>query len=117
MDGVKRELNEEQRQQIITQQQQGGNPFKLSFIISIIAFWNLSFIYDYIVERSFPIGKGTITALVGVLALGAMLLFSKSFGSIILKNDREVKEVKSFVYFLMFIFTAMLSISILYSLL
>ena len=86
---------------IIEKQAKGGNPIKKGFVIGAIVVWNLLFLTDIIPfflgnKEGFPIGNGILTA-VGVLFLTALLtLISADFRRLILKEGRELKDIKKF---------------------
>lgn len=95
--------------EILKQQQEGGFPIKKSAVIFYIAAWNILFLFNII--PSFFYGKtespiqGTgIPAALGLVFFSSVLvLFSKSFQKIILKENCSLTSNKKFVYFLAFI--------------
>ncbi|MBV7440085.1 hypothetical protein KRX57_01490 [Weeksellaceae bacterium TAE3-ERU29] len=94
--------------QIIGKQKQGGFPIKKSVAIGAIVVWNLLFLTDFIPfflgeKEGIPIGNGILTA-VGLLFLTALLsLISTDFRRLILKEGRELNDIKKFAIFVMII--------------
>lgn len=102
---------------IAERQKQGGFPVKLPFIIGLVAIWNILFVLDFLNylkggSHGIPLGNGAVGAL-GIVFLSCLLtLISRDFRRIVLKEGRELKDISSFLYFLMFI-SGVLLISIL----
>lgn len=93
---------------IIEKQAKGGFPIKKGFAIGAIVVWNLLFVTDFIPfflgeTDLFPIGPGVLAA-IGLLFLTAILsLISADFRRLILKDGRELNDVKKFAIFTMII--------------
>lgn len=93
---------------IIEKQSKGGFPIKKGFAIGIIVVWNLLFLFDFIMfniseNEGIPIANGVLTA-IGLLFLTSLFsLISEDFRRLILKEGRELKDIKKFVIFLMII--------------
>jgi hypothetical protein len=91
---------------IIEKQAKGGFPIKKGFAIGSIVVWNLLFLTDIIpfflgYREGFPIGNGVLTA-VGLLFLTALFsLISADFRRLILKQGRELNDIKKFAIFAM----------------
>ncbi|NAY90288.1 hypothetical protein GTQ34_00010 [Muricauda sp. JGD-17] len=93
---------------IIEKQSKGGPPIKKGFAIGAIVVWNLLFLTDFIPfflgkTDGFPIGNGVLAA-VGLLFLTALLsLISAGFRRLILKEGRELNDIKKIAIFTMII--------------
>jgi len=93
---------------IIDRQDKGGFPIKKNFVIGATVIWNLLFLIDILpfilgITKGFPIRYGILSAL-GLLFLCALLsLLSSDFRQIILKEGRELKDIKKFAIFIMLI--------------
>ncbi|MGM0479259.1 MAG: hypothetical protein ACQERC_08545 [Bacteroidota bacterium] len=93
---------------IIEKQAKGGFPIKKGFAIGAIVVWNLLFLTDiipfFLGEREgFPIGNGVLTA-IGLLFVTALFsLISSDFRRLILKEGRELSDIKKFAIFAMII--------------
>lgn len=93
---------------ITEKQAKGGFPIKKSFAIGAIVVWNLLFLTDFIPfflgeKEGLPIGNGVLSA-VGLLFLTALLsLVSTDFRRLILKEGRELSDIKKIVIFVMII--------------
>ena len=103
------------KQRITGQQKKGGFPLKIGFAIGAISFWNLLFLIDFVPyhfldTKESPIGNGVLVA-VGLLFLTSLLaLISEDFRKLILKDGRGLKEIKTFVIFILIVSAFMLSI-------
>jgi len=94
--------------EILRKQQQGGFPIKKSFAIGAFVVWNALFITNffqvYFNPDSAPIFGIAIKLAFGLLMATAILtLVSESFRQLILKEGRELEDVKSFLYLILFI--------------
>ena len=93
---------------IIEKQAKGGFPIKKGFAIGAIVAWNLLFLTDIIPfflgdNKGLPIGNGVLTA-IGLLFLTALFsLISADFRRLILKDGRELNDIKKFAIFAMII--------------
>jgi len=93
---------------IIEKQATGGFPIKKGFAIGVIVVWNLLFLSDFIPfflsnKEGIPIGNGVLAA-IGLLFLTALLsLISADFRRLILKDGRELNDIKKFAIFAMII--------------
>jgi hypothetical protein len=95
--------------EILKQQQEGGFPIKKSAVLFYIAAWNILFLTDIIpsffygkTESPFH-GAGIPVALGLVFFSSLLVLISKSFQKLILKENCTLASFKKFVYFLAFI--------------
>lgn len=93
---------------IVKKQAKGGIPIKKGFAIGAIVIWSLLFLTDIIPfflgkTDGFPIGNGVLTA-IGLLFLTALFsLISPDFRRLILKEGRELNDIKKFAIFAMII--------------
>lgn len=80
---------------------------KTPYVIAVVSIWNLLFFLDFfnIITKdlsSIPVGSGAITAL-GLLFLTSFLvLISKRYRKLVLKEGRVLKHLKKRLYFVMF---------------
>jgi hypothetical protein len=105
-------------QHITASQKSGGFPLKLSAGIAIIAIWNILFIMDF--QNVFgesgngsSFGIGIQLALGFVLLTSILLLTFEPVRKLLLKKGRSINDIKTFLFFLMFICGFMLLMSIL----
>ncbi|MFZ4796774.1 MAG: hypothetical protein ACOYMA_04725 [Bacteroidia bacterium] len=91
---------------ILRRQKEGSFPIKKTVAIIFGIIWNLLFLYDFIPfflnlnnkSDRLPIGIG-ITSAVGFLFVCSILaLFSKHFRNIILKESRDLNDIRKFTY-------------------
>lgn len=93
---------------IIDKQAKGGFPIKKGFAIGVFVVWNLLFLTDFIPfflgeKEGIPIGNGVLIA-IGLLFLTALFsLVSADFRRLILKEGRELSDIKKFAIFAMII--------------
>ncbi len=98
---------------IAEKQVKGGFPLKKGFAIGAIVVWNLLFLSDFVpffLQKTdgTPIGNGVLAA-VGLLFLSALFsLISGDFRRLILKEGRELDDIKKFAIFTMIISGLML---------
>jgi len=100
---------------IIKYQSSGSFPMKWSAVIVFGVIWNLLFLGDLLgyfgnPNNPLPIGMGAQLALAFAFLFALSILLSEPFSQLVLKDGRKVKEVKSFLFFLMFISGLMLTI-------
>ncbi len=93
---------------IAEKQQQGGFPIKLPFAIAVIVIWNILFLTDFLGfsdsnSEGMPFGNGVKMALGFVLITSILTLISSGFRKIVLKEGRELKEIRRFIYFIIVI--------------
>lgn len=98
LDQVSGELSKEDRE-IIARQQQGGFPLKTSAFLAGIAIWALSMVFDIFrfvsnPDAHIPIGPGMMIGLSFLIGAAVMTLISEDFRKMILKEGRELKDVK-----------------------
>lgn len=101
-------VDPEIKKQISIRQKQGGLAFKWPFLILIAVVWNLLFLVDFYKfymtdSQGIPLGRGAMMALSFVLISSVLLIFSKDFRRIALKEGRDFNEISKAVYFVMFI--------------
>lgn len=100
---------------IIKYQSSGSFPMKWSSVIVFGVVWNLLFLGDLLgyfknTNNRIPIGMGVQLALAFAFLFALVTLVSTPFSRLVLKDGRKVKEVKSFLFFLMFISGLMFTI-------
>lgn len=92
---------------IADRRKQDGFPLKKNFSITAIVIWNILLITDFLrfaAGNSYGImGYGSLTALGLVFLTCLLLLVSKGFRKIALKEDRGLKDIVRFLLFIMFI--------------
>lgn len=96
----------------------GSFPIKVPAAIAIVVIWNLCMFIDF---RHFFDGSDPIQALGGIgtrMALGFMMLVCVSLLTVdpirllILKKGRSIEDVKFFLYFILFICTCMMIVTL-----
>ena len=116
-DNINSSANITETATIQQQQQIGGFPIKKNVAIGLVALWNILFIADYIgtatsEENPLPVGIGATIA-VAALFLGSVLaLKSKDFSKLILKEGKEIEDIKKFLYFLILFSGCVLLVSV-----
>ncbi len=85
--------------EIVDQQEKGGFPFKLGFVIVAVGVWNLLFMVDVVPAFSAGggepvLGKGIITASGLVVLTSLLSLFSPGFRRLILKEGRGLEQIR-----------------------
>ena len=108
LDNSSSEITPQDSEIIAERQKQGGFPIKTPFAVGVVVLWNILFIMDFFKSMTgdsnrIPIGKGAITALGLVFLTSLLILVSKGFRKLALKEGRELKDVSKFLYFIMFI--------------
>jgi uncharacterized membrane protein (DUF485 family) len=102
--------------EILQRQNQGGFPIKKSVAIFFVVVWNLLFLSAIIPVflnpevKGFNFGIGINVALGLVFITSVLMVVSKDFAKLILKEGRNFEDIKKFVYFLILL-TGMLSFS------
>ncbi|MDX6188399.1 hypothetical protein SGQ83_03480 [Flavobacterium sp. Fl-318] len=92
--------------EIIERQNKGGFPIKKGAVLFFVVTWNFLFLYDivpfFLQEKpeGFPIGIGMNLAVGLVLISSILVLVSEKFRKLILKEDREINDIKGFIYLL-----------------
>lgn len=101
-------VSEDLQIEIDQAQNKSGFPIKTQVAILIVVIWNLLFSIDLFklftkgVEGS-PLGIGAKLAIGFIFIISILLLFSKFARKLILKEGREIDDIRKFIYFLMFI--------------
>lgn len=102
--------------EILQRQNQGGFPIKKPVVIFFVVVWNLLFLSAIIPVFLHPEGKGFqfgigINVALGLVFITSVLMvISKGFSKLILKEGRDFNDIKKFIYFLI-ILTGMLFVS------
>lgn len=105
----------EDNQLIIDRQKSGSFPIKKTVAIFFAVIWNTLLFYDFVCfitsgGKGSPLGNGAIIAFGTILLTSTLLIISKDFCRIVLKEGRTVKDVNRFLYMLMFISVFVLTI-------
>lgn len=100
--------NEEIKRAVLEKQKVGGFPVKLPVSIAVIIIWNLFFLFDFLTffgnnEKTMPLGKGALFAIVFILFISVLTLISKGFRKFILKEGKTLEDISRFLYFIIFI--------------
>lgn len=103
---------------ITRSQSQGGFPLRITATIAIVVIWNLLFLIDIkdFFEKNkdaSPLGIGAQLALGFILLTCFLLLTFEPARRLILKDGRNISDIKKFVYLVIFVSGFMLLISIL----
>lgn len=102
--------------EIIKRQNQGGFPIKKPVVIFFVIVWNLLLLSAFIPSflnsnpTGFHFGIGVNIALGLVFLTSILLVISKNFRKLILKEGREFEDIKKFIYFIILL-SGMLSLS------
>jgi hypothetical protein len=108
LDNSSSEITTKDSEIIAERQKQGGFPIKTPFAVAVVVLWNILFLVDFLKfsageSNGIPIGKGAITALGLVFLTCLLILVSKGFRKLALKEGRELKDISKFLYFIMLI--------------
>jgi len=95
-------------QLIIQQQKAGGFPFKTPIAIVAVVLWNLLFLFDFMYSLAshkggIPLGVGAIIALATLIIFSILLLISKEFCTLVLKEGKSIVDINRILYFLIFL--------------
>ena len=101
-------MSEDLQIEINQTQNRGGFPIKTQAAILIVVVWNLLLsidLYKLFTERveGSPLGLGAKLAIGFIFITSILLLFTKFARKFILKEGREIDDIRKFIYFLMFI--------------
>ena len=94
---------------IIQQQQQiGGFPIKKNVAIGIVVLWNILIISDFLRagtsdKKTMTISNGMTIAVATLFLISVLTLISKNFSKLILKEGKEIEDIKRFLYFIILI--------------
>lgn len=87
-------------------QENGNSPIKRNAIFLAVVLWNILCMIDWIPfwlndkKEGIPLGVGTKLAVGSLLAASIFTLTSEQFRKLVLKEDRELADVKKLLYFL-----------------
>jgi hypothetical protein len=101
-------LNAMEELELKEAQRQGGFPFRMPFVVAVIILWNLlSFIdpkklFDQGIVQ-FGLAKGFVFSTGMLLLVCLLLLFFQPFQRLVLKEGKQLKDIRLFVYFLLLI--------------
>ncbi|WP_346986251.1 hypothetical protein [Chryseobacterium sp. POE27] len=98
----------EKDQEIIRQQRQGGFPLKPFLPVVFILLWNGLLLYDFVPfflqkDSGRPFGFGVCSALGLLFLMALMTLVSGGFRKLILKEGRDLEDIKKFAIFILLI--------------
>ena len=101
-------MSEDLQIEINQTQNRGGFPIKTQAAILIVVVWNLLLsidLYKLFTERveGSPLGLGAKLAIGFIFITSILLLYTKFARKFILKEGREIDDIRKFIYFLMFI--------------
>jgi len=97
--------NQVQYYQVKKMQGQDRIPFKTAALIMFLAGWNIPLIAGSIKEGVGRAANYSLVSLLFVFFMIALTLFSPAFRALVLKEDREINDLKKSLYFLWFIVT------------
>ena len=94
--------------EVVEYQSSGSFPMKWSAVIVFVVIWNLLFLGDRLgyfgnTGNRIPIGIGAQLALAFAFLSALAILVSEPFSRLVLKDGRSAREIRSFLFFLMFI--------------
>jgi len=87
-------------------QAQGSLPMKWSAVVVFIVVWNLLFLgdlFNFFNNPGSPLGNGARLAMGFAFLFVLLTLIAEPFRALVLKEGRNVKDVKAFLLFLMFL--------------
>jgi hypothetical protein len=95
------------QKEISDKQKQGGFPLKTSAVVVFLTVWNLLILNDFIrffqaSHKVIPLGNGAIIGTASIFLTAFSTNFFPDFRKLILKNGRNVEEIRTFLYFMMF---------------
>jgi hypothetical protein len=93
---------------VTARQKQGGFPIRVPYAIAAVVIWNVLFMIDFIDitgsgTKNFGPGKGVMAALGFLFFASVLLLISKKFRKLVLKEGRDLEDISRFLYFIIFI--------------
>lgn len=85
-----------------------GQPLRIPFIIIMVALWNLLFITDFLKfylddKETLPLGYGAISAVAIFFVVSVLTLVSKKFRGLVLKKGRELRSIRTALFFFIFL--------------
>lgn len=93
--------------EIREKQQQGSFSIRILAFVLIVAIWNILFFFDFINyvnsgANAIPLGHGAIMAAAFLFFTAFSTNFIPGFRKYILKEGRDIAEIRTFLYFMMF---------------
>lgn len=90
------------------QQQIGGFPIKKNIAIGFVVLWNLLFLSDFMGfvnsdKKAMPIGNGMTIAVAALFLVSVLTLTSKDFRKLVLKEGKEIEDIRKFLYLIILI--------------
>jgi hypothetical protein len=94
--------------QITENQKKGGFPIKIPFAIGVVIIWNILLLFDLIdlfkgQTESITLGKGAVLANGFIVITSLAIFISNDFRKLVLKEGRELNDVKRFLFFIIMI--------------
>lgn len=94
--------------EIVKRQNQGGTPFRWSAVVAVMVAWNSLVIHDVYHfftghNQTLPLGIGAKIGTSSIFLFGLLTIVLPNFYKLVLKEGRELVEVKTFILFLMFV--------------
>jgi hypothetical protein len=95
----------ENEAEILQMQTSGAFPIKKPVAIGVIVFWNLLFLLSFLNytssdSKTTPFSYGSLIAVGGIFLFSILLIFLKPLGKLVMKEGRNVNDIKKFLYFL-----------------
>ena len=87
-------------------QERGNSPFKRNVVFIAVVLWNILCMIDWIPfwlnekKEGIPLGVGSKLAIGSLMVASILTLTSEQFRKLVLKEDRELSDVKKVLYFL-----------------
>ncbi|MFC0517749.1 hypothetical protein ACFFGT_26285 [Mucilaginibacter angelicae] len=91
--------------QVKKMQGQGKIPFKTAAIIAFLAGWNIPLLTGFIKGGVYRAANYSLISFIFVFLMIVLILFSQPFRALVLKEDREINDLKKSLYFLWAIVT------------
>ncbi len=108
LDNIDETISDADKLNIKQQQQAGVFPIKKSVSIAVIVLWNVLLFSDFVRfsnsdMKGMPLGIGSTIAVAMLFLIAVLMLISKDFSKLVLKEGKSVTDIKNFLYFIMFI--------------
>ncbi|SEO01968.1 hypothetical protein SAMN05192574_1057 [Mucilaginibacter gossypiicola] len=92
--------NQAQYYQVKKMQEQGKLPFKITATIAFLAGWNIPLLVGFIKGGVYRAANYSLISFTFVFLMIALILFSPHFRALVLKEDREINDLKKSLYLL-----------------
>ncbi|WP_413666452.1 hypothetical protein ACEN9X_18115 [Mucilaginibacter sp. Mucisp86] len=87
--------------QVKKMQEQGRLPFKTAAIIAFIAGWNIPFLVGFALQDVSRIFNYSRLSILFLFLMAALTLFSAPFQTLVLKEDRQINDMKRSLYLIL----------------